>query len=202
MPLLTLGFGTAAIMVHAAVRKRNIFQYAAVPVYLCGLVFVLAFDPDRGGSRATIFGTGMTINMGLGFVHAVAIRAWVFGSPDGPDLRDQQKAALAAHADVVEARKSARRLAVEQPQAARELEIGRPDLPNRTYPDGGLVDVNHVSADALTRYADVPAPVAARIIELRDRVGSFSSVEDLEVFLDQDDALEEARDRLLFLPRE
>jgi len=189
-------------MVHAAVRKRSVVQSLTLPLYLAGLVFVLAFDPDYHGTQERVFDVGMTINMGLGFVHAVAIRSWVFGTKDENVLRGKQRAALRAHADLVDARRAARRLAADKPQLARELGVGRPDLPGRSYPDGGLVDVNHVSADVLTEYAGVPAGLAARIVELRDRVGSFSSLEDLMLFLDQDQAdLGAYADVLVFVPR-
>src|SRR6266700_4115871 len=46
-------------------------------------------------------------------------------------------------------RSQARQIARANRVLARELRIGRPDLP-REYDDGGLVDVNHVPGDILT----------------------------------------------------
>jgi hypothetical protein len=51
-------------------------------------------------------------------------------------------------------RNDARELAAADPLMARELRIGRPDLP-RTYDDGGLVDLN-----------SAPAPVIAQVCQL------------------------------------
>ena len=45
-------------------------------------------------------------------------------------------------------RQQARQLAQDNPVLARELAIGRPDVPH-DYDDGGLVDVNHVPGDVL-----------------------------------------------------
>ncbi len=45
-------------------------------------------------------------------------------------------------------RQQARELADSNPALARELGIGRPDIPHE-YDDGGLVDVNHVPGGVL-----------------------------------------------------
>lgn len=210
VPILTLGFGTAAIMAHAAKKKWSALQASTLPIYLAGLGLVLVPDPDYGGTQELLFGTGMTINMGLGFVHAVTIRSWVFD--DAPmtkraarrrSLRAQQKAVLAAHDEQAEARAYARKVAAEKPRLARRLQIGRPDVRDRDFPDGGLVDVNHVSATVLARETDLPGDLARRIVAVRDRAGGFSSVEDLELLVDVPPRrLDLVADRLVFLPRQ
>lgn len=185
VPLLTLGFGTAAIMAHAAVKRKSLLQGAAMPVYLAGLAIVLAVDPDHGSRQEFIHGVGMTVNMGLGFVHAVAIRSWVFPRPGDPDrLETRQRTAIQARRAAAEARKKARALMADDPALARDLGIGRPDLPGREYPDGGLIDVNTVDADTLVTHGRFPRDWAAKIVARRAEVGGFDSVEDLALMTD------------------
>jgi DNA uptake protein ComE-like DNA-binding protein len=208
VPIYTLGFGTAAIMAHAAKRTWSLAQALTLPVYLTGLGLVLVPDPDYGGTQETLFSVGMAINMGLGLVHAIVIRSWVWDLAPSTEraakrrtLRAQQKAALARHDEQEEAREAARRIAVEQPRLAHRLQIGRPDLRERSFPDGGLVDVNHVSARVLTREAGIPDGLAKQIVATRDRVGGFSSIEDMALLADiAPQRLDVVADRLVFLP--
>lgn len=188
VPLWSLGFGTGAIMVHAAVKKKSILQAASVPLYLVAMVLVLGLDPDKGGSQEVLFGLGMTANMGIGFIHAVGIRSWVFADVlVKPDLlRRRQAQAVANLREQAKAREAARRFAADQPVEARRLFIGRPDVPGRQYPDGGLVDVNQVSAAVLAKHLSISTGCARRIIAVRDRVGGFSSYEDLLLLTDLD----------------
>lgn len=200
VPVLTLGFGTAAIMVYAVRKKASRPLVATLPVYAAGLALVLLADPDYGNTQESLFGIGMSINMGLGVLHAVTIRSWVFDElADRSRLKDRQLAALAAHHAATDARRSARRMLEQQPELARELMIGRPDIPGRAYPDGGLVDVNQVSADVLAGTTAMQYDLARRIIATRDEVGGFSSYEDMLLLTEVDHrAVEPYADLLVF----
>jgi hypothetical protein len=61
---------------------------------------------------------------------------------------------------------------------ARELRIGRPDLP-RTYDDGGLVDLNGAPADAIAATCGIDLPFAALITEARANGIHFTTVDDV-----------------------
>jgi hypothetical protein len=61
---------------------------------------------------------------------------------------------------------------------ARDLRIGRPDLP-RHYDDGGLIDVNHVPAPVLTAITGITPEMAEHIVQVRSQVVGFSSAEEL-----------------------
>jgi hypothetical protein len=100
-------------------------------------------------------------------------------------------------------RQEARQLQATQPAMASELMVGRPDLPGRQYDDGGLIDVNHVSAEWLQRYLTIERPLAERIVEARDRHNGFTTPEELVVYCDglTPAKLELFRDRLIFIPR-
>jgi competence ComEA-like helix-hairpin-helix protein len=61
---------------------------------------------------------------------------------------------------------------------ARDLRIGRPDLP-RHYDDGGLVDVNSAPAETIARWLGVSEAQAAGIVEVRHQLGKFERADDL-----------------------
>lgn len=97
-------------------------------------------------------------------------------------------------------RDRARRLAREQPALARELGVGRPDLPGAQ--DAGLIDVNAAPAAILARLPGIDDALAAQIVELRSGGPGFSSVEDLGAALDLDaGVVEDLRDRVVCIPR-
>jgi DNA uptake protein ComE-like DNA-binding protein len=75
-------------------------------------------------------------------------------------------------------REQARQLAERYPQIARQLGIGRPDLP-RYFDDGGLVDVNGAPGHVLAAVPGVGAELARRIVAEREAVGPFGSVDEL-----------------------
>ena len=98
---------------------------------------------------------------------------------------------------------TSRQLQASQPALASELMVGRPDLPGRQYDDGGLIDVNHVSADWLQRYLTIERPLAERIVEARNRHNGFTTPDELVVYCDglTPAKLNLFRDRLIFIPR-
>jgi DNA uptake protein ComE-like DNA-binding protein len=96
----------------------------------------------------------------------------------------------------------ARALAIAQqnPALAREIGIGRPDRSGAA--DAGLVDVNNASVTALLKLPGIDGDIATSIIEAREKVGGFSSLEDLGETLDLDGHLiERLRGQVVFLPR-
>jgi hypothetical protein len=97
--------------------------------------------------------------------HAFLVRGQVF------EPKPQQPALVAA----LQARQrpeEARAIAARDVDLARELRIGRPDLP-RQFDDGGLVDLNHVPTPVIVQLPGLPEAEAAQVIEARDRFGGF-----------------------------
>lgn len=79
-------------------------------------------------------------------------------------------------------REQYRRLATADPVLARELGVGRPASEGKVD-DGGLLDVNSLSAEELGREARMPIGLAEQIVELRERHHRLSSVDELVVFV-------------------
>ena len=61
---------------------------------------------------------------------------------------------------------------------ARELGIGRPDVPH-DYDDGGLVDVNHAPGDVLASCLGLAPAESAAVSAAREQLGRFTSPEEL-----------------------
>jgi hypothetical protein len=95
-------------------------------------------------------------------------------------------------------RQQARELAERTPVLARDLKVGRPDLPH-DYDDGGLVDVNQVPGDVLFSCLGLTPAESWAVITARDRLGKFSSPEELSVYAQlPPDRVEALRDWMLF----
>lgn len=75
-------------------------------------------------------------------------------------------------------REEAQEMARRDPQMARDLRVGRPDLA-RQYDDGGLVDVNSVPEVTMTRWLGLSAAQSAQVVEVRQQLNRFEHVEDL-----------------------
>ncbi|MEU5837378.1 hypothetical protein ABZ820_27410 [Streptomyces diacarni] len=206
LPVFTLGFAAAPLMIHAAARMQRWWQTVATAPYLAATALVFTFDPDVSATSEALFGAGMFVNFVVGTGHAFAIRGAVW-KPDGTDyhtfrpLLEKQREVLAAQRDARAAREAARALAASDPRQALELQIGRVDLGDRAFPDGGLVDVNNVPQAALAKVLRIPAPRAAQVARARAQIGGFSSVVELSVTTDLPPRhLDAVADRLIFLP--
>jgi hypothetical protein len=71
-----------------------------------------------------------------------------------------------------------RDLARQEPEAARELRIGRPDLP-RAIADGGLIDINSAGPEVLGRVLLLKPDDMQRLLAARAARGRFTDLEDL-----------------------
>src|SRR5262245_1807960 len=106
---------------------------------------------------------------------------------------------MEAAQDRIDRRAEGRHLLASRPALAREVGVGRPDLPGAS--DYGLVDVNHASAAALTRLPGIAQQLADRIVGQRAQVGGFTSAEDLGVLLDlSPDIVDGLRGMAIFPP--
>jgi tetratricopeptide (TPR) repeat protein len=72
-----------------------------------------------------------------------------------------------------------RDLAQREPETARELRIGRPDLP-RAIADGGLIDINSAGPEALAKALSLKPDDVQRLLKARATGGRFTDLEDLQ----------------------
>jgi hypothetical protein len=114
----------------------------------------------------------------VGGVHSVLIRPYVWPSLRRDAVAEHADPAVAAVLAARNRRAEARTLAARDPQMARELGIGRPDLPGRRYDDGGLVDLNNAPAQAIAAMCGIDLTVAGQIVEARAAGVPFLTVDD------------------------
>jgi hypothetical protein len=123
--------------------------------------------------------------------HPTPARLNPIGGPPDPAVA----AVLAARAR----REDARRLAARDPQMARELRIGRPDLP-RTCNDGALVDLNSAPPQVIADTCGIPFAAATLITHAHAAGITFTTVDDVFSYADISFPLwDRIRDRALVI---
>jgi hypothetical protein len=195
IPLLSLGLLAFVPFAHAAAKLQNRRLWLVAAFY--AVVMVGLFGPLADASNSSDLGAALFTAAWFALitgstVHALVLRRRVFSPPA------VQQAMAAALADR-ELRQQARAIVAGDPALARELRIGRPDLP-RQFNDGGLVDVNHVHNQVLVDRLGLSPAEADRVVEARERLGGFSSAAELCAFAEIADAtIDPVQERLLLL---
>lgn len=198
IPLLTVGMLAAVPIIHAAAKLRRVWLSLSAAAYVGATVFALVYIPPAEAANTSVIGdvaTGFTLVLAFGgTLHAFLLRNRVFQRPEPVDPAIAH--ALAAR----QRREESRSLAASDPALARELRIGRPDLP-REYDDGGLIDVNHVPPGVLVSHLDFSKGQAGQAVQRRASIGGFASVQELSVYCDLPPSFaDELSDRVVFLP--
>lgn len=199
LPALSLGLLGWVPILHAAVRLRERPLWLILAGYCVLTVGAFAGAnaiPDVAGGTFVLLAVICTI-------HACLLRPRVFDPARRP-LRLSPSAieaepAYAAAAPARQRREQARALAARDMAMARDLLIGRPDLP-RHFDDGGLVDVNHMPAPAIAHHLGLDINAAAQMVQVRDQIGGYSYPEELTTLggLPPETA-DWIRDRVIFL---
>ncbi|TNY34858.1 ComEA family DNA-binding protein [Thermomonospora catenispora] len=179
LPFLSLGWATPLVFAGAAIWRRSGHLMIAAVLYLglftAQVMLLPAAETDPLAERLS--GACLLTQMIGGCFHAFLVRRRVFDPEGTAGLAGNERAiALARRRRLMRAK--ARELAERDPGLAKELGIGRPDLPRR-YDDGGLIDLNHAPAQTLTRLPGVTEEMARRIVEVRAQTGGFVSAEEL-----------------------
>ncbi|WP_133260138.1 helix-hairpin-helix domain-containing protein [Streptacidiphilus pinicola] len=214
VPVLTFGLFTWVPFLHAAVKTHRRRHRLLALIYgaVAAIVIMLAnvTPKDVHGNPAGTLGTAMNAVFGLlalasvvvGCVQLAQVRSEVYGLmptvPPPPLASDPVVAQqLAARAR----RNEARALAARDSALARELRIGRPDLP-RQYDDGGLVDLNNAPAQVIAAVCGLAPSDAGRIAQAREQLGVFSSLDEVLVYAQAQGAMADViRERGVLLPR-
>lgn len=196
IPLGTLGLGTFILIGVAGIRLRSRATLVAAAAYLATIALLFGV-PDSSPAYNVIL-----------FVWVFG--AWIGGAVHAALLQPKLIAARAVVEDPAIAaarwrarrRAEARELLATDPAVAAELGIGRPDRADRSYVDGGLVDLNHVPADWLVRELEMTPAQAAEIVRVRALNGGFTSADELVVYCAgiTADRVAVIRDRLAFVP--
>lgn len=204
--IATFGLFAWVPFVHAAVRlgRKALYVRAGVFGAIAAVMFtLLSLSPTNAagkvvGTTGNLL-TSIAVVIGLivaafACVQQVKLRRQVLGLAPAEQGDPALAAALAARARRTEARK----LVASDPLIARDLRIGRPDLP-RNYDDGGLVDLNNAPAAVIASVCGLDAETAGAIVDIRDEVGGFAAVDDVGAVVPYA-ALDRVRDRAIVLP--
>jgi DNA uptake protein ComE-like DNA-binding protein len=167
--------------------------WAAVYGALLALSGVLDISMPNNSTATGIGAVALLIPWIGGTAHAAAIRGNA-----ARRIQPSDGARLEAARQRIELRAEGKRLAARDPRLAREVGVGRPDLPRAD--DFGLVDVNHASQEALCRLPGITPEIAQRIVENRESIGFFKSAEDLGISMDLSPSLvDDIREYAVFL---
>jgi SARP family transcriptional regulator, regulator of embCAB operon len=166
VPVLSVGILAGPAMGVVALRRRSVRLGLAAAGYLAATTTgALMIDTSSDDITSTKDGLGVTLVIATALVCAVHLAVIV-------PRRTQQLPGDETR------RQYGRQLAAEHPLIARQLGIGRPDLPNQ-FDDGGLIDINDAPEAVLRRLPGVSAEHAALIVADRAHRGPFRSVEDV-----------------------
>ena len=171
LPIVICSFGSWIYFVWAGIRRQEKRQFLVALGYaglFVAAVITATLDPSPTGA----VDLNPTEYLAMALFTATAVAAAVHGavlashpgdSPRGRNLREQ-----------------ARQFATFDPERARDLGIGRPDL-MRAFDDGGLVDVNNVPGAELARLPGISSEQAHGIVIDRLNRGPYAQLEDLVV---------------------
>ncbi|MEU8235199.1 BTAD domain-containing putative transcriptional regulator [Actinoplanes sp. NPDC048967] len=171
LPIIICSFGSWIYFVYAGIRRqeRRQFLFALGYAALFVVAFVIAASnpspvdsPDLNPTEWIAF-TMFAVIAIASAVHGAVLASHPGDSPRSRTLRDQ-----------------ARQFATFDPERARALGIGRPDL-MRAFDDGGLVDVNHVPGNELARLPGISSEQAHGIVIDRLNRGPYAQPEDLVI---------------------
>jgi DNA uptake protein ComE-like DNA-binding protein len=216
IPIWSIGFLSFVPFLGFAVINRRRRDWVVFGVYLAAtiaMIVSLGAVNSSSGAGAAVGGFIVAL-AGCAAVHtAVLFRpgreqaAVPAGAPTGApagalagpaSLEQANREAVARAKSRLERRKEARRMVAAQPDLARDLKIGRPDLP-RDYDDGGLVDVNHVPSAVLSAQLGLTPAEATDVLTARERLGRFTSADELCAYTQlSPDRVDELRELMIF----
>ncbi|NMO55548.1 transcriptional regulator [Actinoplanes sp. TBRC 11911] len=170
IPIFSLGFLGWIYFVILAIRQGDKRQYLVAAGYAAtgtiGFVLI-AMDPapDDSGDFAS------TGNPGVVLCILTLLASAIHGVVMATHLSTTGRNRRGVH------REHALQIAAHDPALARQMGIGRPDLPRAFH--GGLIDINHMDGAGLARYTRLGRAAAQRIVADRYQRGPFRSPDDL-----------------------
>jgi hypothetical protein len=201
IPVWSIGFLSFVPFLRIALGRRRKKDWLVLTAYLAAVVGLAAVvSITTHGAGATVAGACVLGLMGFAAAHtAFAFRpSRGDPGPSSPAERPDNRQAIEAARHRMEQRKASIDLARSNPALARELRIGRPDLP-REYDDGGLVDLNHVPGHILAAHLGLSPDEVTAVIAARDKLGAFSSAEELSAYAElAPGRVDELRDLMFF----
>ena len=210
LPVLSMGLlafvPPIAIATKAKTQRAWLWASGFAAAWLVGFMLVGAGDSE-----------GVVSDLGLAIYFAAWIGAVIYAlvmgpkvpwpskgaylpvGPPPPPPYNPNSAAVAGIQAVRIKREEARAIARRDPQMARDLRIGRPDLP-RQYDDGGLVDVNTAPFEVLRDSLGLTSDQATQLVDARQHLNRFEHPDDLISLAGlEPNTVDTVRDRIVLL---
>lgn len=169
-PLLTFFVGSWAYFAYTGARRRQrryfLIAVGYFAVFLVG-VLLLVVDPSPANADY-LTGAEQASLLVLLSLPLIAAAHGVIVAVSSSDFYHSRAM-----------RERARQFAMFEPERARAIGVGRPELPMRAIDDGGLVDLNHVGGYELAGATGLPVTQAFEIVADRDANGPFERPEEL-----------------------
>lgn len=201
MPVWSLGLLSFGPFLRLAIARRRKTDWFICAAYLAAVVaMIITLEVTSSGNSAV---GGLVIGLiGFATVHAaIAFRPSVNlaqARQTPPVPRVDNRHAVAEARIRIELRARARELVSRDPELARELRIGRPDLA-RQYDDGGLIDVNNAPGTVLAAHLGLDEREVAVVLLTREQLGKLTSADELVSYAElAPDRVDAIRDLLLF----
>lgn len=215
VPLLTCGCLAPAGPLAIAAKKRTRSAWLWFGGFAAAWVVaftVLGSQPEEAGGEnlASSLATALYFLTAVGATAYSLIKAqevdWgpapitAGGSPyPSHQAYGPNAAAIASIQAARQKRVEAMEIVRRDPMMARELRIGRPDLP-RHFDDGGLVDVNSAPGEAFVRGLGLSEAATNQVLAARERLGRFQHPDDLMNLAGLDlDTFQRIQDRIVLL---
>jgi hypothetical protein len=201
VPIWSIGFLSCVPFLAYAVIQRRARDWAVFGVYLAATVAMIVAIAAVGSNGSAGAGVGGFIIAlaGCAAVHAaIVFRPSRSVAPLAVSPRQRNREAVAQAQGRIERKKDARHLLKTNPSLARDLKIGRPDLP-REYDDGGLVDVNHVPGTVLSASLGLTPAELSDVLAAREKLGRFGSAAEVCAYTSLSPGrIDELRDLMIF----
>ena len=179
-------------------RKRDWAVFAGYLLATVVLVVTGVFVNPYSDAAAGAFGAFSIVLAGCAAVHACILFRPGRARPASAAARRRNQEAVQEARVRMERRSDARRVVQTNLALARELRIGRPDLP-RQYDDGGLADINRVPGYVLAAALGLTQQEVTNLIAARDKLGSFSTADELRDYAELPlGRIDELRDLMIF----
>lgn len=169
VPIWSLSLLSCVPFLAFAVIQRRKRDWAVFAAYLAVTVALFTAVGLLNNSNSVWVGVVGLLIFALGI--CAAIHACILFRPGGAQVMQRAR-------NRIERRNHARHIVQTNPALARELRIGRPDLP-RGFDDGGLVDVNRVPGAVLAAQLGLTQQEVTNVIAARDKLGRFTSADEL-----------------------
>jgi DNA uptake protein ComE-like DNA-binding protein len=205
IPFVSGGIFAFVPFLYLALVRRQRRDWLICAGYMAAVIITgVAFAalPDKPGQNFA--GALAVLLVGVGTVHSlVALRPGAMARDRAWQQVEQQAEAsqhlaLQTARNRIHQRAEVRKLVADNPVLARELLVGRPDLP-RTFDDGGLVDVNHVGPEVLAWHLGLSPAEAQAVVAARDQLGRFTSCAEVSTYASlHPDRLDSVTDLIYF----